>query len=81
MGEFKRSYKNARRHAVTLRLDLRTQLVQQTLSMPSQPQFVVPLAGTPRPPLPLEHLNPHIKSRQYYHFLSWTGMFLTSVHS
>ena len=32
--------------------------------MPSQSQFVAPLVGTPRPPLPLEHLNPHIKSRQ-----------------
>ncbi|KAI0250286.1 hypothetical protein BJV78DRAFT_1221049 [Lactifluus subvellereus] len=31
--------------------------------MPSQPpQFAAPLAGTPRPPLPLEHLNPHIKT-------------------
>ncbi|KAI9512024.1 hypothetical protein F5148DRAFT_974192 [Russula earlei] len=30
--------------------------------MPTQPHFVVPLAGTPRPLLPLEHLNPHIKS-------------------
>ncbi|KAF8501505.1 hypothetical protein F5888DRAFT_1672895 [Russula emetica] len=32
--------------------------------MPSQSQFVAPLAGTPRPPLPIDHLNPHIKSRQ-----------------
>ena len=31
---------------------------------PSQSQFTPPLAGTPRPPLPLEHLNPHIKSCQ-----------------
>jgi len=30
--------------------------------MPSQSQFVAPLAGTPRPPLPIDHLNPHIKS-------------------
>jgi hypothetical protein len=33
--------------------------------MPSQSQFAAPLAGTPRPPLPMENLNPHIKSRQY----------------
>ncbi|KAH9002882.1 hypothetical protein EDB86DRAFT_2893616 [Lactarius hatsudake] len=30
--------------------------------MPSQTQFTVPLTGVPRPPLPLEHLNPHIKT-------------------
>ncbi|KAI0303836.1 hypothetical protein B0F90DRAFT_1709452 [Multifurca ochricompacta] len=30
--------------------------------MPSQTQFIAPLTGTPRPSLPLEHLNPHIKS-------------------
>ncbi|KAN0138953.1 hypothetical protein V8E53_003341 [Lactarius tabidus] len=29
--------------------------------MPST-QFSVPLSGVPRPPLPIEHLNPHIKS-------------------
>jgi len=32
--------------------------------MPSQSQFVTPLAGTPRPSLPIDHINPHIKSRQ-----------------
>ncbi|KAI9440063.1 hypothetical protein H4582DRAFT_1944773 [Lactarius indigo] len=30
--------------------------------MPSQTQFTAPLTGVPRPPLPLEHLNPHIKT-------------------
>ncbi len=33
--------------------------------MPSQTQFTAPLAGVPRPPLPLEHLNPHIKTCSY----------------
>ena len=33
--------------------------------MPSQTQFSVPLTGVPRPPLPVEHLNPHIKSCSY----------------
>jgi hypothetical protein len=32
--------------------------------MPSHSQFAAPLAGMPRPPLPVDHLNPHIKSRQ-----------------
>jgi hypothetical protein len=50
--------------------------------MPSQPQFVTPLAGTPRPPLPVEHLNPHIKSRQYYFnpFPIQLARFLTSLY-
>jgi hypothetical protein len=42
--------------------------------MPSQTQFAVPLTGTPRPPLPLEHLNPHIKTRQYSLNISLTRL-------
>ncbi|THH20721.1 hypothetical protein EW146_g663 [Bondarzewia mesenterica] len=30
--------------------------------MPSHTQFVAPLTGAPRPPLPLQHMNPHVKS-------------------
>lgn len=69
---FRRRFKNATdatpRHATPVTVciancELQTALQRSTLMMPSQTQFAAPLAGTPRPPLPLEHLNPHIKTR------------------
>lgn len=67
--EFKRSHKT-REHARTTGesqthpLPVTTQHSRNT-NMPSQTQFTVPLTGVPRPPLPLEHLNPHIKTCSY----------------